>query len=299
MDLIINFTPTGMIPVKKMTPHVPVSINELVEDVHCAWEAGITMVHLHARDEATEEPRSDAYIYGRIIEGIRGFSQDLVLCVSLSGRLVQDVERRAEPLRLDDKLKPDMGSLTLGSMNFSRQASANDPDTIQRLAEIMRARGVKPELEVFDSGMINYARYLAEKGLIEPPFYFNLLFGNIATAQADVAQAGLMIRDLPDDSLWSLAGLGRAQLPMNMVSIAFGGGVRVGLEDNIWFDDERTRLASNLDLIRRIHDLAEIRAREVMTSGELRAKLQLAPGFGDYGVAAHPTEASSVVTREG
>ena len=171
MDLIVNFTPTGMIPVKKMTPHAPVSVNEIVEDVHRAWETGITVVHLHARDEATEEPRSDADIYGRIIEGIRGFSQDLVLCVSLSGRLVKDAERRAEPLQLDDNLKPDMGSLTLGSMNFSRQASANDPDTIQRLAEIIQGCGVKPELEVFDSGMINYARYLARKRLIEPPFY--------------------------------------------------------------------------------------------------------------------------------
>ena len=124
------------------------------------------------------------------------------------------------------------------------------------------------------------------------------MFGNIATAQAEAAQAGLMIRDLPEGSLWSLAGLGRAQLPMNMLSIALGGGVRVGLEDNIWFDDERTRLASNLDLIRRIHDLAEIRGRKVMTPGELRAKLQLAPGFGDYGIAAHPKEVSSVATRE-
>ena len=98
MDVIVNFTPTGMIPRKEMTPYVPISINKIVEDVHAAWEIGITMVHLHARDERTGEPTYRAQVYRDIIEGIRKFSKDLVVCVSLSGRTFQEFEKRAEPL---------------------------------------------------------------------------------------------------------------------------------------------------------------------------------------------------------
>lgn len=283
MNLIINFTPTGMIPTKKMTPHVPVSVSEIVEDVHEALEIGITLVHLHARDKHTGEPTYKAEIYRDIIEGIRKFSKDLVLCVSLSGRTFNEFEKRAEPLQLEGDLKPDMGSLTLSSVNFNRQASVNSPDMIQSLALEMKRRGILAELEAFDAGMINYAKYLEKKGLIEPPHYFNLLLGNIACAQADLLHLGVMVRDLPSDSYWSVAGIGNAQLMMNSIAIAYGGGVRVGLEDNIWFDPDRSKLARNADLIRRIHKIAEVNEREIMTPSELRKLLKLGDGNGQYG----------------
>ena len=283
MNLIINFTPTGMIPTKKMTPHVPVSVSEIVEDVHEALEIGITLVHLHARDKHTGEPTYKAEIYRDIIEGIRKFSKDLVLCVSLSGRTFNEFEKRAEPLQLEGDLKPDMGSLTLSSVNFNRQASVNSPDMIRLLALEMKRRGILAELEAFDAGMINYAKYLEKKGLIEPPHYFNLLLGNIACAQADLLHLGVMVRDLPSDSYWSVAGIGNAQLMMNSIAIAYGGGVRVGLEDNIWFDEDRSKLARNADLIRRIHKIAEVNEREIMTPSELRKLLKLEDGNGQYG----------------
>ena len=283
MNLIINFTPTGMLPTKKMTPHVPVSVSEIVEDVHEALEIGITLVHLHARDKHTGEPTYKAEIYRDIIEDIRKFSKDLVLCVSLSGRTFNEFEKRAEPLQLEGDLKPDMGSLTLSSVNFNRQASVNSPDMIQSLALEMKRRGILAELEAFDAGMINYAKYLEKKGLIEPPHYFNLLLGNIACAQADLLHLGVMVRDLPSDSYWSVAGIGNAQLMMNSIAIAYGGGVRVGLEDNIWFDPDRSKLARNADLIRRIHKIAEVNEREIMTPSELRKLLKLGDGNGQYG----------------
>ena len=283
MNLIINFTPTGMIPTKKMTPHVPVSVSEIVEDVHEALEIGITLVHLHARDEYTGEPTYKAEIYRDIIEGIRKFSKDLVLCVSLSGRTFNEFEKRAEPLQLEGDLKPDMGSLTLSSVNFNRQASVNSPDMIRLLALEMKRRGILAELEAFDAGMINYAKYLEKKGLIEPPHYFNLLLGNIACAQPDLLHLGVMVRDLPPESYWSVAGIGNAQLMTNSIAIASGGGVRVGLEDNIWYDLNRTKLARNADLIRRIHNLVEVNEREVMTSNEFRELLHLENGNGRYG----------------
>lgn len=281
--LIINFTPTGMLPTKKMTPYVPETVSEIVEDVHQAWELGITMVHLHARDPVTEEPTYKAKIYAEIISGIRKFAPDLIICVSLSGRNFKEFKLRSEVLELDGSLKPDMGSLTLSSLNFNKQASVNDPQTINDLALRMKDLGVMPELEAFDAGMINYARYLEKKSLILAPYYFNLIFGNIACAQADLLHAGIMVRDLPEGSFWSFGGVGDYQLRMNHIAIAIGGGVRVGLEDNIYFDAGRTKLAKNIDLVKRIHDIAQASSRAVMSAKELRRLLNLKEGNGSYG----------------
>jgi len=283
MDLIINFTPTGMIPTKEMTPHVPVSPEEIIEDVRRAVDIGITMVHLHARDAATGNSTYKAQVFGQIIAGIRSFSDDLIICVSLSGRCINEFEKRAEPLQLDGDLKPDMGSLTLSSLNFNRVASMNSPEMIQQLAGEMKSRGILAELEAFDAGMINYAKYLEKKGFLEPPHYFNLLLGNIACAQADLLHTGIMIHDLPENSFWSLAGIGNYQWMMNSIAVVSGGGVRVGLEDNIWFDTARIRLATNSELLLRIHKLAEATGRKIMPPAKLRELLNLQPGHGKYG----------------
>ncbi len=271
-----------MIPTKAKTPYVPISAEEIVEDIRKAVDIGITMVHLHARD-----PRGNSTfkreVYGDIISGIRSFSQDLIICVSLSGRNFNEFEKRSEPLSLTGDLKPDMGSLTLSSLNFNRVASMNSPEMVKALAIEMKSHGILPELEAFDAGMINYAKYLEKKGTLEPPHYFNLILGNIACAQADLLHAGIMIRDLPADSFWSLGGIGNSQLIMNSIAIAAGGGVRVGLEDNYWYNPERTKLASNSDLLKRIHTLAQANERNVMKPSTLRKLLKLRKGHGDYG----------------
>jgi len=282
--LIINFTPTGMIPTKDMTPYVPITPGEIVSDVLEAYDLGITMVHLHARDMKTGQPTYRAKIYAEIIASIRKHAPDLILCVSLSGRTFKEFKERAEPLELDGDLKPDMGSLTLSSLNFNKQASMNEPDMIKALARKMREKGIKAELEAFDAGMINFAHYLIKKGLIVAPHYFNLILGNVACAQADILHAGVMLRDLPDQSVWSFGGVGNYQLPMNSVSISIGGGVRIGLEDNIWYDKQRTKLARNIDLLRRIHAISEANERLIMSSRELRQRLNLEGGRGKYGM---------------
>jgi len=281
--LIIDFTPTGMIPTRSMTPHVPISVSEIVEDIQSVFEIGITKVHLHARNPETEDPTYKKEIYAEIIEGIRKFSKTLVVCVSLSGRTFSKYEERSDALELYDDLKPDMGSLTLSSLNFNKIASVNSPDMIQNLALKMKRLGIVPELEAFDSGMINYAKFLIKKNLLTPPYYFNLLFGNIACAQADLLHAGIMIKDLPENSIWSMAGIGDQQLKMNSIAIATGGGVRVGLEDNIWYDSKRTVLARNSDLIKRIHLIADANERRIMSPDEFRIRLNLNKGFGEYG----------------
>ena len=268
-DLIINFTPTGMVPTKDMTPHVPVLPNEIIEQVLEAESLGITIVHLHARDKFGK-PTYRAEVYGRIIEGIRKHAAELIICASLSGRDVNEFEKRSEPLTLTGLAKPDMGSLTLSSMNFPGQASVNAPSMVQDLAAAMNEHGIIPELEVFDLGMINYAQYMIDRGMLKPPYYFNIIFGNIANAQANAIQAGLAVQNLPPGSDWSFGGIGNSQLFMNTVAVAMGGGVRVGLEDNLYFDRERRRLATNLELVRRVHELGELCGRRVMSSAKLR-----------------------------
>jgi 3-keto-5-aminohexanoate cleavage enzyme len=283
MNLIVNFAPTGMIPNKEMSSYVPLTVSEVVEDVRQAVEIGITMVHLHARDPETGEPTYRAEVYAEMIEGIRRFAPDLVICVSLSGRTFKEFEKRSAPLQLTGYLKPDMGSLTLSSLNFNRETSTSEPAMIKALASEMKRRCILVEMEAFDSGMVNYAHYLQRNSLIEPPHYFNLILGNIACAQANLLHSGLMVNDLPPDSYWSFGGVGEFQLRMNALAIAMGGGVRVGLEDNIWYDQPRTRLASNLDLLQRIFNLAKYNGREVMKPAELRTILNLESGHGKYG----------------
>lgn len=282
-NLIINFTPTGMIPTKDMTPHVPVSVSEIVDDVQKASEIGITMVHLHARDPISGVPTYKKEVYAEIIGGIRKYAPELVICVSLSGRDFGELEKRSDPLLLEGNLKPDMGSLTLSSLNFNKVASINAPEMVVSLAGMMKEKGIVPELEAFDIGMINYAKYLERKKIIQAPHYFNLLFGNIACSQANLLHSGVMINDLPEGSQWSLAGIGNEQLKMNSLAIAVGGGVRVGLEDNIWFDATRTKLATNIDLLKRVHIIAKANNRKVMEPREFRTLMNLESGNGRYG----------------
>ncbi|MDD4564580.1 MAG: 3-keto-5-aminohexanoate cleavage protein [Eubacteriales bacterium] len=273
--IIINFTPTGMFPGKKDSPFVPISSREIIEDVKAACKLGITMVHLHARDENSGEPCYKKEKYAEIIAGIRKFSEDLVICVSTSGPAFPEASKRTDILSLDGDLKPDMASLTLSSFNFNKQASLNPPETILQLLHEMNMRDIKPELEAFDSGMINYAKYLIKKGLLTPPHYMNLILGNIACAQADLLHLSVMINDLPEDCLCSIGGMGANQIVMNSLAIAMGLGVRTGLEDNLWYDSKRTKLAKNIDLLERVHMLIHANEKELMHPAELRNRLHL------------------------
>lgn len=272
--LIINFTPTGVIPHKDLTPHVPTSPDEIINNVLEARQYGISIVHIHARDE-TGNPTYRKDTYAKIIRGIRKEYPALILCVSTSGREFFEFEKRSECLELDGSCKPDMASLTLSSLNFNKQVSINSPDMIQALAKKMQDKNIKPELEIFDLGMINYAKYLHKKSLLQPPFYFNFILGNIACAQANILNLGLMINELPDNSIWSVGGVGDSQLKMNIIGMANGGGVRVGIEDNIWLTPKRKKLATNMDLLKRIHTIAQALEIDVAKPDEVRKMLNI------------------------
>jgi 3-oxoadipate:acetyl-CoA acetyltransferase len=273
--LIINLAPTGMLPTREQTPHAPLTPQEIIAVAGRCLDLGASMVHLHAR--ATDgSPTADAGIYAEIITGIRNHAPDAVIVTTTSGRSGFSLEQRASTLFLEGAAKPDMASLTTGSVNFPSGASVNDPATIRRLAEIMQERGIRPELEIFDLGMLNYAQVLIDKGLVEPPFYFNIILGNIGSAQVRLSHLAAIIDGLPQQSCWSLGGIGRFQAQANALGVVFGHGVRVGLEDNLWLDAGRTRLASNADLVERVVRQAAACERQIATPAHVRRQLGLA-----------------------
>lgn len=273
-SLIINLAPTGMIPTRAQTPYVPLTSSEIAAEALDCAKLGVSMVHLHARD-AEGKPSTDPKLFADIVSKIRAVNSEIVITATTSGRKVPDVEERASSLYLDGDLRPDMASLTLGSMNFATEASVNSPSTIMRLAEIMQNKGIRPELEVFDLGMINYAKILIDKGLISAPYYFNILLGNPATAQATMLHLATMVNELPVGSIWAVAGIGRFQTRANALGVVLGDGVRVGLEDNLWLDQERTQLATNAQLIERVVAQAHALGRPIASALDVRKRLDL------------------------
>ena len=272
--LIVNLAPTGLKPMKPQNPNVPVTPAEIIgQVVECAG-LGVSIVHLHAREEdGSPSHRKD--LYRRIIEGIRERCPALVVCVSVSGRAFPDFAARSEPLELEGDARPDMASLTLGSMNFYREASVNSPETIRALAEKMAEKGIKPEIEIFELAMIDQMKWLASKGFITPPFYANLILGAPIHQPLDPGRLALLARELPPGTCWAGGAIGPAQLRVNAMAIAMGGHVRVGLEDNLHWDPDRSRLARNGELVERVVGIGRTLCRETATPSETREILGL------------------------
>ncbi len=267
--LLVTACLHGMIPTKDRTGFVPVTPDEIVADGVRVLDAGARIVHVHARGE-DGRPTWKASVFERIVLGIRRERPDLLVCVTTSGRSWGDFERRSVVLHLDGAAKPDLASLTLGSVNFPTGPSLNAPDMVQRLAETMRAKGIRPELEVFDLGMIGFAKYLERKGAIGGRKYVYLLLGNLGSVPATIGNLAALVDALPASSTWAAAGIGVFQLPMNAAAIVAGGGVRVGIEDSIHYDAARTRLATNEELVARVVRIAAELGRRVATPAEAR-----------------------------
>ncbi len=273
--LVINMCLTGMVSTKKQNRHIPITTDEIIEEAVKVYDAGARIVHIHARDK-NGKPTWKASIYEKLLQGIRKERPDLICCVSTSGRHWSEFEKRSEVLELTGDAKPDMASLTLGSLNFPDGPSVNSNDTIERLAAKMRDKGIIPELEVFDPGMISMAKFLERKGIIEGHKYFNLILGNLGTIPATIGNLHTMVGALPENSFWTATGIGIFQLPMNMAAIIAGGGVRVGLEDSIYYDIAQHRLTSNEKLLGRIVRIGKELQRRVATPQETRRMIGLA-----------------------
>ncbi len=274
--LIVNAALTGMVPRRSEVPAVPVTAEQIVESAAACVDAGASILHLHARD-ADEAPEWRREAYEEFIPAIREARPDAVICVTTSGRDAAELARRADVLDLEGAARPDMASLTLGSLNFRTAASVNAPDTIVALAERMAARGIRPELEIFDTGMAYLACDLLDRGILQPPLYANLILGSVNTAPATNRALANLVDALPPGTIWAAGGIGPFQLPMNAVAVFTGGHVRTGLEDNPTYDAARTRPATNEGLVARVAELARIAGRRLATPAEVRERLALAP----------------------
>lgn len=276
--LLVNLAPTGAVADPARNPNLPVTEADIARDVLACAELGACIAHLHVRDEA-RRPSSDPERYRRLVLALRAAPQGRrpLVCVSTSGRHGQTPAQRAAVLDLTGEARPDMASLTLGSLNFPGGASVNPPDTIRFLAGRMLERGIKPELEVFDLGMLHFAKLLIREDLLRPPYYFNLILGNVAGAQCSLADLNALVAQLPPDSIWSLGGIGRAQRPAAGLGCLLAAGVRIGLEDNLWEEAEPRRPASNPGLVGWLRDLARACGRPLADAEEARRILTGAP----------------------
>ncbi len=273
--LIVNTAFTGAVSDKRRNPAVPYTAEEVAEDLRTCMGHGASMGHFHVRGdqgEATNDPDRYAALFDRIRS--QPDTASVIAVASTSGRHGQTREERAAVLRLPRDLRPDMASLTLSSLNFPGGASINQPDDIRFLAAEMREHGVRPELEVFDLGMISFAEKLIDEDLIEPPFYFNVIFGNVAGMQATPASIAAVLAQLPDQSVVCFGGIGKVQMPAHLYALAGADGVRTGLEDNIWADANRTP-ATNGGLVAKIEGLASLAGRPVAGTEAVRARLGL------------------------
>lgn len=260
---IINFTPTGTQP-NRDNSLAPLTANEIIDEVHAAYELGITMTHIHARDPKTLKNSGNKNHYQPIIEGIRKHCPNLTICVSLTGRLEPDFERRSEVL----ELLPDMGSLTMSSINFPTGESINSPDVILKLIEKMKTYGVTPEIECFDSGMLNYTNYLINKGILEGPHYINVILGNIYNAQSDLPTISSILTSKPKDSIICVGGIGKDQLKSNIVGLLYADGIRIGLEDNLYSVGKNK--TTNMWLLKRIFNIINEINIDIMTPKEFK-----------------------------
>ena len=270
--LIINAAITGMVARRGDVPNLPVTPGQIVDDAVACIDAGAAILHLHARN-ADESPAWERAAYAEFIPAIRALRPEAVICVPTSGRDVAELERRADVLDLEGDARPDMASLTLGSLNFRREASVNAPGTIVALAERMAERDIRPELEVFDTGMAYMANELLARGVLERPLYANLLLGSVGTAPATAGDLAHLVGALPPGTTWAAGGVGAFQLPMNAIALFMGGHVRTGLEDNPAMDPDRLRPATNAGLVTRVVELARIADRRVATPAEVRERL--------------------------
>jgi 3-oxoadipate:acetyl-CoA acetyltransferase len=269
--LIINAALTGMVPTKKDTPHVPISIEEITADARRAVDAGAAILHLHVR-YPDGRPAYERELNAALFASVRAACPDVLISGSTSGRVFNEIGQRAAVI----DACPDLASLTLGSMNFATTASVNAPDTIRELARRMRASCVRPELEIFDLGMADFANHLLQRKELEAPLYANILLGSLGTANATALNLATIVRALPPGTTWASAGIGRFQFFVNGLAIAMGGHVRVGLEDNIWMDPETKRdLATNARLIDRTVAVARAHGREIASCADARRLLGL------------------------
>ncbi len=267
--LIITCAPVGAELSPEQTPHLAVTPMQLGEVAAEVAEAGASLIHVHCRNDDGSNTHEVAR-FRAAYEAIRAKS-DLIVQFSTGGAIGMTPQERAAVLQL----RPEMATLTCGSVNFGDEIFENSFPIMRTIAGAMKEFGVKPELEIFDKGHLANARRLAAEGALTLPQHVDFVLGVPGALEASVENLCDLLRDLPEGCTWSVAGIGRHQLPLAMAAIAMGGHVRVGLEDNIYYS--KGRLATNGELVARIVRIANEAGRPVATPEQAREILSLPP----------------------
>ena len=267
--LLITCAPVGAELSPEQTPHLAVTPMQLGEVAAEVAEAGASLIHVHCRNDDGSNTHEVAR-FRAAYEAIRAKS-DLIVQFSTGGAIGMTPQERAAVLQL----RPEMATLTCGSVNFGDEIFENSFPIMRTIAGAMKEFGVKPELEIFDKGHLANARRLAAEGALTLPQHVDFVLGVPGALEASVENLCDLLRDLPEGCTWSVAGIGRHQLPLAMAAIAMGGHVRVGLEDNIYYS--KGRLATNGELVARIVRIANEAGRPVATPEQAREILSLPP----------------------
>lgn len=266
--LIIIAALTGAETSREKQPNLPVTPDEIAQAAYECYKAGASMVHVHARDEAGEATQ-DIEVYRSIFSKIRE-KCDVIIQPSTGGATWHSMEERAQPIYL----QPEMATLTTGTCNFGRDIFQNGPVYIEKYAEEMKRHNVKPEMEIFDRGMIANALDLVKKGLASEPLHFDFVMGVPGAIPGEPRDLVYLVESIPKNATWSVAGIGRHQLPLAVMAIAMGGHVRVGFEDNIYYS-KGVLASSNAQLVERIATISKAYGREIATPDEARRILGL------------------------
>ena len=266
--LIITAALTGAELTRAQQPALPISPEEIAQ---AAWEcaqAGAAIVHVHAR-RADGSSTQEAAAYRSIIEAVRARC-DVVVQVSTGGAVGMTAQERVAPLAL----RPEMATLSMGSVNFADGVFLNPPPDIEHFLHTMRAHGVVPEFEVFDAGMLDTLARWVKKGVVAAPGHVDFVLG-VPGGMSGTPEALMYLRSqLPAGFSWTVAAIGAAQLPMTMLAIVLGGHVRVGFEDNILL--RRGELAgSNAQFVQRVAAIARLLDRPLASPDEARSMLGL------------------------
>ena len=266
--LIITCAVTGAELSQKDHPRLPVTPKEIVQASIEAVQAGAAIIHLHVRDglgRPTQQPET----FAEVTEGIRKQS-DCILQYSTGGAAGTPVAQRIAPLHL----KPDMATLSLGTLNFGPDIFENSEATISAIYDEIKRFHIYPEMEIFDMGMMDTLNRLCRKGMVTSPFHVNLVMGVPGGIQGDIKRLLMLTDTLPPHATWTVSGIGKCQLPLTCHAIAMGGHVRVGFEDNIYF--RKGELArSNAQFVNRAARMATEMNRNLATPGEARKILGL------------------------
>lgn len=267
--VILTLAPTGNVPTKQLTPHAPMTPQEIAADAYACWKEGVAVVHIHTRDK-DGLPTSDIEVNREVMNELDKYPDcDIIRQVSTGGRAGKNYMERGQMICLS----PDMASLATGSSNFPSKGNFNDPETVSYLAAEMMKYNVKPEIEVFDTAMIWNALRMAEKGEIKTPLHFNIVLGVGGSQPATVDALMYCYQHLPKDCTWGVSAIGKDHVQLSTIALALGGNVRVGIEDNIYYS--KGVLATNLMLVKRMKNIVLAMGKELATSAEAREILSL------------------------